>query len=119
MVEEKRQHLRLPMQTRTFIELVSPDPEDPASGEIVSCQTIDVSRGGLQVTLERELTVGAILQIGIDMPERESPLYLTGEVRWCRPLTRSRDQWAAGFQLMNNADPDFMNWIGMLREMDS
>ena len=107
------------MRSTIFIELVSPDPDDPDSGEIASCQTLDVSRGGLQVALERELTVGAILQIGVDLPDRKETLYLAGEVRWCRPVTRKQGQWSAGFQLLNTGTPDFMSWIGLMREMDS
>ena len=107
------------MRSTIFIELVSPDPDDPDSGEIASCQTLDVSRGGLQVALERELTVGAILQIGVDLPDRKETLYLAGEVRWCRPVTRKQGQWSAGFQLLNTGTPDFMSWIGLMSEMDS
>ena len=107
------------MRSTIFIELVSPDHDDPNSGEIASCQTLDVSRGGLQVALERELTVGAILQIGVDLPDRKETLYLAGEVRWCRPVPRKQGQWSAGFQLLNTGTPDFMSWIGLMREMDS
>ena len=35
---------------------------------MITCKTMNVSRGGLQVILEEELTVGAILQIGVDLP---------------------------------------------------
>ena len=119
MVDEKRKHLRLPVQSKIFIELVSPDPDNPQSGQIVSCQTLDVSRGGLQVVLEQELTVGAILQIGVELPDSQETLYLAGEVRWCRKLARAGNQWAAGFQLLNAGSPDFISWIGFLSEMDS
>ena len=119
MVDEKRKHLRMELQSTIFIELVSPDPGDPGSGKIISCQTLDVSRGGLQVALEEEITVGAILQIGVDLPESDATLHLVGEVRWCRALAGTPKRWSAGFQLMNTGDPDFISWIGMLSEMDS
>lgn len=111
--------MRLPVKSTIFIELVSPDPGDPDSGEIASCQTLDVSRGGLQVVLDRELTVAAILQIGVDLPDWEETLYLAGEVRWCRPVPRKQGQWSAGFQLLNTGNPDYMAWIGLMSEMDS
>ena len=119
MVDEKRKHLRLPVQSTIFIELVSADPGDPESGEVVSCRTMDVSRGGLQVVLAQELTVGAILQIGVDLPDSDDTLYLAGEVRWCRKLPAAADQWSAGFQLLNTGNADFISWIGMVSEMDS
>ena len=119
MVDEKRKHLRLELQSTIFIELVSADPGDPESGKIVSCQTLDVSRGGLQVALEEEVTAGAILQIGVDLPESNETLHLAGEVRWCRALPGKPKRWSAGFKLMNTGDADYISWIGMLSEMDS
>jgi hypothetical protein len=119
MSEEKRRHLRLPIESRIFIELVSPDLEGEDPGEIAECKTLDVSRGGLRVSLDKELTVGAILQIGVDLPEAEETLYLAGEVRWCRELTGEQRGWSVGFQLRNAGDSDIASWIGLLSELGS
>jgi hypothetical protein len=53
------------------------------------------------------------------MPERNAPLYLAGEVRWCRESGSRKGEWAAGFQLLSTASPDFISWIGLLSELDS
>jgi len=119
MVDEKRKNLRLPLQSRLFIELVGSDPGDTEPAEIVSCQTLDVSRGGVQVALDRALTAGAILQLGVDMPDSERTLYLAGEVRWCRRISNIRDHWSAGLKLLNTGDADFISWVGFVSEMDS
>jgi Tfp pilus assembly protein PilZ len=115
---EKREHLRLPVSTRIFIELVSPSMCNNDSGKIASCKTLDVSRGGLQVSLEHELTVGAILQIGVQMPETEEALYLAGEVEWCKPGTNSQKGWCAGFKIMNANNSDIERWQSLLTDMD-
>jgi hypothetical protein len=120
MSEEKRKHLRLPIESTIFIELVSPDLEGEDPGEIAECRTLDVSRGGLRVSLARELQVGAILQIGVDLPEAKETLYLAGEVRWCRELPGEETQrWSVGFQLLNAGNSDIASWVGLLGELDS
>ena len=119
MSEEKRRHLRLPIESTIFIELVSPDLEGEDPGEIVECKSLDVSRGGLRVSLDRELVVGAILQIGVELPETEETLYLAGEVRWCRELTGKEQRWLVGFQLLDAGNSDIASWIGLLGELDS
>ena len=81
--DEKRRHLRLPLESTVFIELVSPGVGSASPGKVAVCKTLDVSRGGLRVSLEQELTIGAILQIGVDLPDYRETLYLAGEVRWC------------------------------------
>ena len=115
---EKREHLRLPVSTRIFIELVSPSMCNNDSGTIASCKTLDVSRGGLQVSLEHELTVGAILQIGVQMPETDEALYLAGEVEWCKPGADSQKGWCAGFKIMNANNSDIERWQALLTDMD-
>jgi len=83
------------------------------------CKSLDVSRGGLQVSLEQELTVGAILQIGVQLPGSGDTLYLAGEVTWSRADPESRQSWSAGFKLMNASDSDIDNWVTLMGEMDN
>jgi len=116
---EQRKHLRLPVETRTFIELVSARVGEDDSGRLVTCRTENISRGGLQVTLEEAVTVGAILQIGVELPGANSPLYLAGEVRWCRPNEGDPDQpYSAGFKLLNSEGSDLQRWVELLSSME-
>lgn len=119
MTGEKRQHLRLPVATRVFLELLSPNMDSTESGMISMCTTLNVSRGGLQVGLEKEVSVGAILQIGVQLPEADEPLYLAGEVEWCRANESADKGWHAGFKLMNANQSDIDSWVSLLTEMDS
>lgn len=117
MSGDKREHLRLPVATRIFIELVSPGMDSDETGEIVTCKTLDVSRGGLQVSIDRQVTVGAILHIGAQMPGAAEPLYLAGLVEWCEKTEGSGDSWSAGFKLMNANNSDIDNWASLLTDM--
>ena len=116
---EQRKHLRLPIASTTFIELLSPRMGKAESGKMVTCKTVDVSRGGLRVMLAEKLTVGAILQIGIDLPDAADTLYLAGEVRWCRKGKNKQHPWRAGFQILNAEDSDIEAWIALISTLDS
>ena len=119
MPENKRHHLRLPVESTVFIELESPRVGSDEPGTIARCKTLDVSRRGLRVSLEHELVAGAILQIGVDLHATVGTLYLAGEVRWCRPNPAPDTGWSAGFALLNAGDSDIDSWVSLLTEMDS
>lgn len=118
MSQDKRKHLRLPVESTIFIELVAPRAGSTESGEVAVCKTLEVSRDGLRVGLERELTVGAILHIGVQLPGASDTLYLAGEVSWCRATEEPQWNWSAGFKLLNAANSDIDSWIALLGEMD-
>jgi hypothetical protein len=119
MPEEQRKHLRLPVESTVFIELVSSGIGNADTGKVAICKTLDVSRGGLRVSLEHELVVGAILQIGVEIPDLQDTLYLTGEVRWCLQNHEEESRWSAGFALMNADDSDIDRWIALLAGMEN
>ncbi len=119
MSEQRRKHLRLPIESTTFIELLSPRLGHSGSGRMVTCRTVNVSRGGLQVTLDEELTVGSILQIGVDLPGADGTLYLAGEVRWCLPSNEEQNPWMAGFQILKADASDIERWEALIASMES
>ncbi len=124
MTKTERKHTRLPILSVTFIELESPRMGENDSGTVVRCNSLNVSRGGLKVELEEEITVGALLQLGVELPNAEEPLYLVGEVRWCRPAEDAEDAedaegaWMAGFQLMNAINSDIKHWEELVEQLE-
>lgn len=119
MPDQRRKHLRLPIESTTFIELLSPRLGQRGSGKMVTCKTMDISRRGLQVILTEKLTVGAILHIGVDLPNEPETLYLAGEVRWCLPSKDEQLPWMAGFQVLNANDSDIERWATLIATMES
>ena len=115
MTQNQREHIRLNLNCRVFLELEGgaiQGPTDP--GEIVLCETLDISYGGLKVGLDRELTVGAILPIGVEISWMEQTLHLVGEVRWCRRNPEAGKAWCAGLQVLNAGDTDIAEWRELL-----
>ena len=118
MPDQRRKHLRLPIESNTFIELVSPRVGLNDPGRVIACKSLNASREGLQVALEEEITVGAFLQIGIDLPDADNTLYLVGEVRWCLPNKDEQDSWMAGFRLLKADNSDIDRWVALISTME-
>ena len=119
MPEQRRNHQRLPLASTTFIELLAPGPGQSESGKMVTCSTMDVSRGGLQVKLSESLILNTILQIGVDLPNAADTLYLAGEVCWCQPSNDEQHPRMAGLQILHANGSDIDTWIALVEAMAS
>ena len=117
-MNEKRQYHRVPAASATFVELEAPGIDKDEAGRVVVCKSLDVSRGGLQVVLEEEPILGAILQIGVAIPGSQDTIYLVGDVRWCLPDRDAPGAWLCGFQLMNANDSDIKSWIEVITNLE-
>lgn len=122
---EKRRHLRLPVSTRTFIELEAPDINGAEAGRLAACTSETVSRGGIQVVLDEELAVSSILQIGVDAPNEDTTFFLAGEVKWCRPCAEDEKKqeepltgWRVGFEILNSHNSDIERWVALLASLE-
>ena len=119
MLQEKRRHPRLPVESKVFIELRAPGLGGSEPGKIALCRTTNISQRGIRVQLATELQAGSILQIGIDLPDSRQTIYLAGEVRWCDPAPEEGpDRWAAGFMLLDAEGCDLELWRALLDDME-
>ncbi|MEM1141128.1 MAG: PilZ domain-containing protein [Pseudomonadota bacterium] len=114
----RRRNLRLPIETRVFIELESPPPGSLSPGKVARCETLEVSRSGLRVRLDEGVSVGAILQIGVELPGKDEPFYLVGQVRWRMQDKEQAGAWIAGFEILNALGSDVEQWEAALQVMD-
>lgn len=89
------------------------------TGKLAACTSLNLSRGGLMVELEEEIFVGALLQLGVELPNADDPLYLVGEVRWCRPGDDIEGPWMAGFQLMNAINSDILHYRDLVEQLEA
>jgi hypothetical protein len=111
--------MRLPIASNVFVEMTAPEPGRAGSGGVAMCKTLDVSRGGLRLSLEHELATGAILRIGVELPDLQDTLYLTGEVRWCLANLAPDTGWSAGFAILNTGASDIDRWVALLDELEN
>lgn len=116
--KDQRRFFRLPIASRVFIEIESPPPGSIGPGKVARCDTLEVSHSGLRVRLGESVTVGAILQIGIELPGETEPFYLVGQVRWRMQDKENPGSWIAGFEVLNALGSDIAQWEAALMEMD-
>jgi hypothetical protein len=116
--KHQRQFLRLPTESRVFIELESPPPGSLGPGKVARCETLEVSRGGLRARIGESVTVGAILQIGVELPGEEEPFYLVAQVRWRKQDDENPGFWIAGFEILHSMGSDIEQWEAALQVMD-
>jgi Tfp pilus assembly protein PilZ len=107
MTEERRAGLRHSRQEVIHVEIVSASHDQLDVGEVVSCATVDLSGGGLQITMDRELPKGAILDVCIELQGIPKQFFLTAEVRWLKP---SDNGVQVGFQLFDSEETDIETW---------
>lgn len=118
-MNEQRRDLRLPLETRTFIELEAADAHGKESSRLIACFTEGISRGGLHIAIAEEVTQNTILQIGVDIPGAAHTLYLAAEVKWCLPYDDQAMPWRAGFKVLNNGDSDIERWVDLLVSLET
>ena len=116
--KQKRQFLRLPTESRVFIELESPPPGSLGPGKVARCETLEVSQGGLRARIGESVTVGAILQVGVELPGEDEPFYLVAQVRWRKQDDESPGYWVAGFEILHSMGSDIDKWEAALQVMD-
>ena len=118
MTIEKRRHPRIHFKGTVFVELNSPGGSQDAMEDIRLCETLDISAGGLALSIYEQLTVDTILPIGVELYEEEDILHLTGRVAWCLPDPDTADLWRAGFEILNSNDSDIQAWRAVINAMD-
>lgn len=115
MADNHREHVRLRMDTKVFVEITAAGPTGEGESTLMACDVVDVSFGGLKVNLGAELIKGSILSICVVLPTFEDPFYMAGEVMWCGPNEEESDnEWSAGFKLLTSSDSDIEQWRELL-----
>ncbi len=105
MSEERRTAPREARNTKVNFELRFTD--DQGKPIKVNCHSLDISRGGLRVSLEHPLPIGFITELCAE--NRKGKLMLLfAEVRWC---DKDNDVYQCGFQLLDAEASDLTHWL--------
>lgn len=108
----ERTEVRLGQSLVVFVENCC-NPEQP----VFITQAVDVSANGLQLIMDCQLTLGAVLALGVEQKTEtgREVFNLIGEVRWCEPYHTGG--FAIGFQLLEAQDTDLARWKLAVVEM--
>ncbi len=77
------------------------------------CSTENISRRGLRIQLDRPLSKGSQLELGVETSNRQGVFFLAGEVKWCKPLEGSKRN-LVGVELKERQSDGFKLWQGVL-----
>jgi Tfp pilus assembly protein PilZ len=75
MADERRQYVRLNARLMTFVKVVD-------TGKVQRSLATNISGVGLCVPTDRVFPPGTALAVEIQLPDRSTPIALTGEVVW-------------------------------------
>lgn len=104
---ERRYDRRRSRDERLLIQIVSADAAPELAGATLPARTCDVSAAGIGLWLDRELAVGARLELWVNVTSVPGKFFLCGEVRWSRHVT---PDYLHGIQLTPVPGDDLARW---------
>lgn len=114
MSKNKRNHIRIKLDAEVFVEVAA--ATETAEAELERCRVMNVSYGGLQVEIQAEVTVGAILAICAELPSLSQSFFMAAEVKWVREQ-KNGNGWMVGFALIPSSDSDLALWRDLLEDV--
>lgn len=112
-IGDERKHIRRVQDEKVVFQITSSAHGTLPPGTVVRCWTENISTRGLRIQLERPLSEGSQLELGVEISNRPGVFFLAGEVRWCKPLEGSKRN-LVGVELKERQSDDFNLWQGVL-----
>lgn len=109
-ISNRRRHERVEVAQAIFIEEIKKGPGKKTSGEVIRCETVDVSVQGLKIHVPTELKAGSKLNIAVPQDGWVENLELQGEARWVRPATDGNGFWV-GLELQDTSRENMEKWF--------
>ena len=89
-IGDKRKHIRQARDEKVVFQIILSTHGTLPPGTVVRCSTEDISPYGLRIQLDRPLSEGSQLELGVEISNRPGVFFLAGEVRWCKSLEGSK-----------------------------
>jgi hypothetical protein len=112
-IDDEREHIRQAREEKIVFQITSSAHDTLPPGTVVRCSTENISRRGLRVQLDRPLSEGSQVELGVEISNRTGVFFLTGEVKWCKSLD-GRKRNLVGVEITERQSDDFNLWQGLL-----
>ncbi len=112
-IGDERKHIRQVQNEKVVFQITSSAHGTLPPGTVVRCWTENISTRGLRIQLERPLSEGSQLELGVEISNRPGVFFLAGEVKWCKPLEGSKRN-LVGVELKERQSDGFKLWQGVL-----
>ncbi|MEE4245787.1 MAG: PilZ domain-containing protein [Kangiellaceae bacterium] len=103
--QERRRFKRALHESQVTIELTG--AEQTLQQRKISCNTLDISSGGLRVNLNPPLSIGSILELCI-RNRQDKLMLLYAEVKWCEQINT---EFQCCLELLNAESSDIEHWL--------
>lgn len=115
---ERRKHQRIHIERAIFVEVENPGSRNEAGNQILRCETVDVSVGGLKIWVPEAVEQGATLNIAAPMEDWKENLELSGKAMWVTEVDDSdRGGYWVGLELMDSSRQDMEKWLKVVHRL--
>jgi hypothetical protein len=108
-IDDEREHIRQAREEKIVFQITWSAHDTLPPGTVVRCSTENISQRGLRVQLDRPLSEGSQLELGVEISNRTGVFFLTGEVKWCKSLD-GRKRNLVGVEIKERQSGDFNLW---------
>lgn len=81
--DDRRVHTRFDTAEEISLKIVFSSENPGLLGRTLDGSTLDVSAGGLKISLNHLIKVDSVLDVWVTLKEQRRKFFLTGNVRWC------------------------------------
>ena len=113
---DRRQHPRFEVEQAFYIEVVRRGSHSESDNTIIRCQTLDVSVGGLRVSVPIPIPRGSILNIAVPTGDWKDNLEFVGEAMWIKEAEDGDGYWL-GLALKDSSNEDMEKWFELVEQM--
>ena len=113
---DRRKYQRVEVEKAIYIEVISRGNYSEADNEIIRCETLDISVGGLRIWVPTPIAQGSTLNIAAPMEDWKESLELVGEAMWVKAAEDREGYWV-GLELRDSSREDMENWFKVVHRL--
>jgi hypothetical protein len=113
---ERRKHPRIAIERAIYVEVVGRGSRSEAQNQILRCETLDVSVGGLRIWVPEPIDQGSKLNIAAPMEDWKENLELVGQAMWSREADDGDGYWV-GLELKDSTREDMEKWFTVVHRL--
>ena len=107
---ERRRHVRLEVDEKLFVQIVSASDAEELVGKTYFCKTVDVSESGLKITVEQEVPKKCEVELWVQVQSTGKKYFLFGQTQWCMGFKHANGSYELGIQLQQADKTDLEEW---------
>ena len=115
---DRREHQRVDVEKAIYIEVVGRGVQSESHSNVIRCETLDVSVGGLRIWVPKPIKQGSTLNIAAPMEDWTESLELVGEAMWVKEAGDREGYWV-GLALKDSSREDMEKWLKVVYRLTS